>query len=108
MSIDLAIRSLLRDVVREVVREELTPMSTRAADPEFLTYAQAAALVGVSAKTVKQWGYSGRLTTYGHGRIKRVKSEEVRACLAGGRRAPSEKVSVDDTVARLFAKGGRR
>lgn len=106
MTLDLAIRSLLRDVVREVVREELGG-GRSSGSPGYLTYSEAAELVGVSAKTVKQWAYSGRLATYGEGRIKRVKPDEVRACLSMGRRAPRASIAVDDVVAQMLARSKR-
>lgn len=107
MTLDLMLRSMLRDVVREVVREEMAPAAARAPESDFLTYAKAAALVGVSAKTVKQWAYSGRLATYGEGRLKRVKPDEVRACMTKEKRAPVASVEIDNVVAKMLAKGKR-
>ena len=103
VSIDEALRSLLKDVVRDVVREELAGATSLASDPEFVTYSDAAVMVGVSTKTVKQWAYTGRLSTYGEGRLKRVKSAEVRACMTEAKRPRAE--SIDDTVVRLLKAG---
>lgn len=108
MTLDLLFKSILRDVVREVVRDEMQPSAPRVADAEFLSYKQAAELVGVSTKTIKTWVYSGRLTSYGDTpRIKRVKSEDVRACMLRVRRRAPDTESVEDRVAQMLAKGVR-
>lgn len=103
MSLELELRTMLRDVVREVVREELGERPTTLAG-EMLTYEEAAELVHVSASTVKRWVKRGRLGVVGEGRIRRVRAEDLRACLAGNTRpTPPTKLDAKASVTNILA-----
>lgn len=84
MSIEESLRALVRETVREAVREVLgagtAPSSLRR---ELLTYEEAAAEVAVSTSTIKRWVRGGQLPARGKGKLRRVRVEDVRACLAG-------------------------
>lgn len=81
MTLDLAIRAMLKDVVREVMREEGLASKPSQVANEFLTYAEAAELAHVSVATIKRWVRLGRLKALGEGRVRRVLSDDVRQCL---------------------------
>lgn len=80
MSIESAFREMLRDVVREVVREQLGDRPTEL-QTELLTYEQAAQHFTISISTLKRWVASSRLKAYGKGKLRRVRSDDVRACM---------------------------
>ena len=100
MSIDLAIRSLLKEVVREVVREEMGSDERAGSNAEFLTYAEAGELAHVSVATIKRWVRDERLRAFGEGRVRRVKSGDVRQCLEGRQRPTA---SVNSKVSSILA-----
>ncbi|MBL8910383.1 MAG: helix-turn-helix domain-containing protein [Archangium sp.] len=98
MSLEIELRAMLRDVVREVVREEIGARPTEL-QSELLTYAQAAEKVSVSTSTIKRWVKDGLLVARGKGRIKRVRIEDVRACLEG--EPPAKPLKSVDTASRV-------
>lgn len=108
MTLELALKNLLRDAVREAVREELgaTP---RGPSAEFLTYGEAARHVHVSVATIKRWVRTGRLPAFGTGRVKRVKAFEVEQCLRGQPAPRRPKATGDERVVSILdsLKGGR-
>lgn len=108
MTLELALKNLLRDVVREAVRDELGNSPTRGPSAEFLTYGEAAKHVRVSLATIKRWVSAGRLQAFGVGRVKRVKAAEVEACLRGQRVARRATTDDERVVSILDSlKGGR-
>jgi excisionase family DNA binding protein len=106
MSLEAELRGMLRDVVREVVREEMT----RAPDlqTELLTYDQAHARFSVSARTVSRWVKAKRLRAFGKGKLRRVRAEDVRACLEGSdsvKAQPDVRSKVTSILATLPGRG---
>lgn len=95
MSLDTEFRVLLLDVVREVVREELGPRPT-ALQAELLTYEQAKQRFSVSPRTLSRWVSAGRLRAFGKGRLRRVRAEDVRACLEQDKAPAAAPAPIDD------------
>jgi excisionase family DNA binding protein len=108
MTLEFELRAMLRDVVREVVREEIGARPTEL-QAELLTFDEAAQKVSVSKSTIKRWVRTGRLTARGEGRIKRVRIEDLRACLEGTKAAaPSSKPDTQARVTSILASLPRR
>ena len=101
MSLETELRVMLREVVREVVREEMGAKLSPSTDlqRELVTYAEAGELVNVSSSTIKRWVAAGRLEAFGEGKLRRVRPEDVRACLAGKRSVSKQKPERDDVGA---------
>jgi excisionase family DNA binding protein len=82
------LRDLLVDVVSEALRQVLVPqLAPPAAAPspqaeEYLSTAQAAAIAGVQAATVRRWMKRGLLPRHRAGRLERVRRDELHAYLA--------------------------
>lgn len=68
---------------------------------EFLTVAQAATLMGVCSRTVREWVKSGKLRRYGERRLFRVRRDEVRAVLAP---AQPQRQDDDEVAARAILR----
>ncbi|MDP2275256.1 MAG: helix-turn-helix domain-containing protein [Archangium sp.] len=80
MSFENEFRGMLREVMREVVREEMGARPTDLQN-ELLTYEQASERFSVSARTLTRWVKAKRLRAFGKGRLRRVRAEDVKACL---------------------------
>lgn len=100
MTLDLLFRSMLVDVVREVVRAELGSATQKT---EFLTYAEAAQFAHVSVATLKRWVHDGRLRAFGEGRVRRVKTEDVRACVEGRSKPVANAATVNEKVLSILS-----
>src|SRR5579871_5491512 len=107
--LDFAMRQLVREAVRDALREELPGLlkSATAAPPapndEYLSVKRAAAMISVNPETIRSWLQQGRLKRYGHGRVLRVRAEDLHACMRGEgeRREPIE--SPEEMAARILA-----
>lgn len=71
----------IRTIVREELRAALTDLPT---GPAILTVEQAAALAGVSEKTLCSWIKRGRLKASKPGRRYQITRSDLDACLAAG------------------------
>ncbi len=80
MSFENEYRGMLREVVREVLREELGARPTELQN-ELLTYDQASKRFSVSPRTLTRWVNAKRLRAFGKGRLRRVRADDVKACL---------------------------
>lgn len=87
--LEVNIRAIVAEAVRDVVREELAAARRETRSAEYLTFREAAAELAVSASTIKRWVRLGRLKTFGAGRLRRVRSADVRALLAEPAAAPT-------------------
>lgn len=85
MSIDPALRELLRPLVDELVEQKLAALKGRSA-PELLTIGAAAKAAHLSKKTVARWIGSGRLAAIGEGRTTRIRRADLERAI-GPRRA---------------------
>lgn len=73
------------DEIRAIVREELrSALAEAPAGPAILTVEQAAALVGVSEKTLCSWIKRGRLRASRPGRRYQIARSDLQACVAKG------------------------
>lgn len=102
-----ALRGMFRDVVREVVREELQHDIRHSDHAEYLTLKAASKIVGVSVSTVRDWVRDG-LKTYGAGRIKRVKLNELRDYFEQLRASRQPKTEPEEVAARILATIGAK
>lgn len=95
-TVDDALRSLVAEVVREELRHAFaesgialagapTPPSTR-----YLTAAEAGAIAGVTAGTVRDWVTHRRLPCFWAGRRVRIKEADLHAFMAGPEKSPAE------------------
>jgi excisionase family DNA binding protein len=86
MSIDIALRELVREVVREEIRAALRelPATPRAAQAEeFLSVLDAAAILGVHPSTLRGWISSGRVKSFKAGRHHRLRRDDLQAFMDG-------------------------
>lgn len=71
------VRRVLDDLLPQLLRASAPPLPTTPAADRHLTFAQAAALAGVSVATINRWIRSGQLKQYGTGRLARVSHAEL-------------------------------
>lgn len=82
MSVDAALRHIVRDEVRKVLEEERQRSAPAPAIPsEFLTVRAAAGIAGVHPATLRTWIHDGRLPTHRAGRHLRVLRGELEKLL---------------------------
>ncbi len=83
MSLAEELRAIVREEIREAVRELLGAEAPAANKlrRELLTYEEAAAEVSVSPSTIKRWVRDGLLPARGKGKLRRVRLDDVRACI---------------------------
>jgi excisionase family DNA binding protein len=107
LTLEGALRALLRDEVRRVLRDELGALVAqvapqRTSPEEYLSVKRAATIAGVSQGTVRGWIRTGRLPEHRAGRLVRVRHADLVALLARGRR---ERVpTVDEQAERILAR----
>jgi excisionase family DNA binding protein len=100
----------IRSVIRDEIRSALDTLARSPGDVELLTITQAAAVAGVSERTVRQWLNTGKIPRHGVGRTVRVdKAALTRAMRLMAFRDTSEapNSSVDEWAAAVRARGGR-
>src|SRR5690349_18867061 len=109
MSIELALRNIVRDVIREelsrFMREEFVAASAPKPSNdsgEFLSLHEAANVVHVHPATLRGWVNSGRLRGYRAGRHHRVKRAELETFMTTLPRS-TECVDIDSRASRLAA-----
>jgi len=114
MSLDLAVRALLKDVVREVLREERGQDAARAepaappAATELLTVEAVAGRCSVSRETVRNWIHSGALVARRAGRKLVVKPDDLERFLAARPVGDGVPPSISEQVASLMERRARR
>jgi excisionase family DNA binding protein len=86
MSLEETLARVVEETVRRVVREELQA----GAGSDVLSTEQAAAVAGVSSKTVRAWINEGRLQAGRRGRLRTVRREDLDRFLAGEAPAASK------------------
>ncbi len=100
MTVDDAVRSVLREEVRKIVREEFRAAVEElrtlppATQKEFLSVEEAADLVDVSETTVREWLAKG-LKQYKQGRVLRIRRSELLAFLSASNNSPEVGAEVD-------------
>lgn len=107
VGLDELLRGLVEDVVRRIVREELAPIRTareNAADT-FMTIAEVARLVSVTANTVRSWIAKG-LPTHGNGRVVRIRRSELDQFL--NEHDTEAELDHDEHAAEILARRERR
>ena len=115
MSLDEALRRILRDELRVVVREEIgtlldkleehaTVETAVSSSSEFLTTKEAAAIARVGASTIRTWIGNGSLKRYGRGNHFLVARHELEQWLTGEDESTSVDLSVDDLANAIVAK----
>ena len=110
VTLDGVLREILREVVREQIpaiaeavvvalRAEAGPAVPASSDSSYLTVADAAAHVGVSAKTIRGWVRAGKLRALSAGRLLRIERGELErfatAAANGGGTTDTEAVAAD-------------
>ena len=87
MSLDTALRQLVRDVIREEL-ETIGPKQAGASPSPYLSVPDAAERIGVHQQTIRDWIKAGHVGTYKAGRHHRVKLAELENFLARDGKAP--------------------
>ena len=106
MTFALEFKALIKEAVREVLAENHNPNPST--EGEFLSFSEAATLLGVSRGTIKRWVADGRLVAFGAGRVRRVKASDCRTCMTDASHVTPEKVDLDAKVMFLLDKGRNR
>ena len=110
MSVEAELRAIVRDEVRAIVREELRSViggrsnSEAAGAAEFMSVAEAAKLIGISAGTIRTWIKDGRLVALHAGRKIRLRRTDVVGALDRGQ--PGRARSTEAQVLQILS-GGR-
>ena len=107
-SIDDAVRVIVRDELRRVLREEMRfavseLQSATPAPKEFLSVAEAAALLDVSETTVREWMANG-LKRYGQDRVVRIRRSELLAFLSANPQEAKEEIDVEQKAVAFLAR----
>ncbi|MBZ4371507.1 helix-turn-helix domain-containing protein [Corallococcus sp. AS-1-6] len=94
-----------REVERALKALRETPAASR---PELLTQADAAALLGVSVSTIRNWLRDRKLTKYGSGKVVRVSRAELLALKASSAEpdAKAPAADADAWAAARMRRGG--
>lgn len=126
MSLETAIRDLVREVVRDEIRplrEELRAVAKAvraqkaardSSGGEFLTVEEVAAKVKVNKGTVRSWIQSGKLRASRPGsagrvgRVYRISRPDLESVLAAAQSAPEDDVDIKAEAARIVAELARK
>jgi len=92
----------LIDLMRRVAREEIARARPPAVPEAFLATRAAAALAGVTPRTVRRWIREGKLQPYGAGAKLRVRRSDLEKLLAGGGERAREDASPEELADRDF------
>jgi len=91
MSIDDAIRAVVRDAVTDQLRHSIKPAERSAPNasvsPEYLSADEAGRVAGVRAATIREWIGQTKLPGHRAGRLLRVRRDELQRFLAGESRS---------------------
>ena len=107
MGMDTAIKEAVRSAMKEEMRElkdALAAMPGRRPTDEFWPVKKAARVAGVSEWTVREWIQSGRLRSYGAGRVLRLKRSEFETFLTARQHEAPSKVDPDDVARQILER----
>lgn len=104
MSMELAMRDLVRAAVREEVRELEERLVERLAGSSsggMMSLKKAAARAGVSTALLRKWRQAGKLREYHAGRKRLVKWDDVEALMVAPAEAAEPVATVDSIMDRI-------
>jgi len=116
-NLEVVLRDFLADVVRQVVREELrlvvgqlqlTNQQPEAVPPQamtdgYVTAAEAARFLSITAPTVREWSARGHLRAYRAGRQLRFRLADLHGVMHGGPPREKPPPTTEEEVNRILA-----
>lgn len=101
-ALGLFIKAVIQEALREAPRVS-PPEPPQFLEAALLTVAAAAVVASVSKGTICNWMKAGKLTRYGHGRLVRVRKDEVLTLMKQPKRSAA--LTPEERAAKILGRG---